>query len=243
MNRAMKNHILSLFLLLTVVPFADLRAEEIEPMLTEGKVWVRKDDYGPNGREPRYFTIKVERDTILQGKACKVISFYENGVKQNTGATRDQILCEENGSIDWWSRRCLDDKDKFHPIIDMSFRTDDFIETWDYAGPSFPYLQVDKAFTIELFGHKRKCISVKYVNDYPLNDPEGGHDAKYSGGYWIEGIGCTDNTCLIRPIEFFLPKGYNDSYPFPELYQCYDGDELIYTQEEFKKALIEAGIK
>lgn len=239
----MNNCIFKLFILLSLTSFISVEAQEIEPIFTEGKVWVRKDSYPPYGREPRYFTIKVEGDTILEGKNCKVVSFYENGVKQNTRTIHDEVLYEENGRVSYWENKVPYKHYQLYPILDMSFNEGDHSETWDEARPSLEYLKVSKAFTIELFGHKRKCLGLKYVNDYSLSDTEGKHEEYPCQGYWIEGIGCTDNACLIRQIVYVFPNGYNDQYPDPALYECYDGDELIFTQEEFKKALVKAGIK
>ncbi len=214
-----------------------------DPILNEGKSWligaVRNADFP----ESRYM-YSVGNDTIIEGKPCKVINFYNVDKPEE----KDWLIASEiNG-------RVFKVYDEYHSIGDETPGT--FCPVLDIAVPT--YYNFDEG---------RKLHTYDFRTGLP-SDPEGSGEMPYVFGVrrdvdenhnvtrtyrevvvwpdtperrscWVEGIGASYmDYCGLTSFPYEATIGCIDYY---YMIECYQDGKCIYTQNDFTWPL--AGIE
>lgn len=200
-------------------------ARDYAKIFTVGKSWEHWYSVPPSGEK---WTVRIEvvGDSVIADRNYTVlkrtIDEYEAawGESSYKYVSTDIALIlgyEEDGRTYYFNGTLPDvdpTADVMNPILDMNLNDSDICKF--YGGPEGFDHYYEEPVTeshLTLMGHSRKVL-------------------KANGGYWIEGIGTTNEQCWIRPFSLYfeariLAGGY--------LEKCYDGDELIYDRKEFEQ--------
>lgn len=199
---------------------AEPLTDEIRPMLTEGKKWIKQDMWHPesnrmwgsiHGMHTEYFDKEIEMD----GGVAKRVKCVEC-------SSSEQFFKEENGVVykRWvfFNHDTFENETKYLYSYEVNPQENKTLTDALYRTISF----MSKG-TVVLWGKTRRAVMVKIDRDSlePLYD------------YWIEGIG---------PIFGLVP--YDDHVQpttaiinwnpiYVRLLECYDGDEKIYDYRTF----------
>ncbi len=199
-------------------------SEELPSILRDGRRWVYSQRTGLNS--DHQFEYRVDGDTTICSQPCKIISRTDNSTRifcyedqrklikatttDNVTATLDTLMdfSLTSGDMIYWNRI-----DWTQPPYDTYYENTG-IEPFDFI--------VDKVDTITVNG-------VDYRRFRFGTMPADGAAPAYLR--WVEGIG--------HSIFFTLGKGNEDPVPTlnlnPELIGVYDGDECIFTYDDFFK--------
>ena len=188
---------------------AEPLTDEIRPVLTDGKKWVRK----VVKRDPTqnyYWEGRVDGDTVKSGMNAKIIK----SLAQNGQEKVDVLMREENGVVyELWGGK------EFKYAYDVNPQ-----QGIVFVSPPTG-LSILSRGTIVLMGKTRRAAMVECVfNSFTIID------------YWVEGIGPLFGSTVMHyeemnsTILFSLPL-------YAELLECYDGNEKIYDYREFKPEL------
>lgn len=186
-------------------------------LLNVGNTWEYYiNSHFGNGQAIINTKFSVTEDSIIDSNFAKKIRFVFNAIL-NTGMEYsdeyDLARYEEKGIL----YAFVKSKNKFVPLVDFNVKEGDWVERSWKGSPANPFY-VDKVQTLNICGFDRKVITV-------TTHPKG-----FIWGYWIEGIGATNNR---SHLSFEDPDFSN----MANLIKCYNGNTLYFSLEEFEKAL------
>lgn len=206
-----KLYLIMLSLIVAATAFA---ADSYLPILKEGRNWIYHVSVPVMGSD-YYSCYEVRGTAEFDGKQyCKLLHFNSD----RNGNNREETiyvyyLREENGKLYSWMQP--DNSDVYDDIllIDMTPTV--------YFGIPYVYYDINNEKHLNYTSAKTiDRINVRGVNRKRID--------MYDDVYWVEGVG---SSTLNR---------WNTNLPLPsigiiyELEGCYDGEELIFTADDFK---------
>ena len=192
--------------------------DEIRPVITDGKKWVRQEVWHYTGVEKNndIYTTYVDGEIEIDGASAKAIKCIEDEHYNN-------ILREEDGVVyKRWEfivdYGTMEPEYKFMYAYDVNPQegktiTDALSQT----------ITIQSKGTIVLSGKTRRATMVKV--------DRGSDGLLYD--YWVEGIGSLFNLMAYHDETQQTTWLYNWMPMYEMLLECYDGDDKIYDHTEF----------
>lgn len=214
---------LLLLLLSSLCSLSVAQTSAYDPILKPGRKWIGELTWDVKGEKTiKIITYQVEEEEVeIEGKMCHTLSNDDP-----LGTTR--LMYEENGRLYYYEQR--ECESGFVPIYDISLNVGDTVDLYDYSYISSSYVStvMDHAYIgsedqIEVKGVKRRRLGIQYL-EYP--------GKIYELGSWIEGIGSYKIDGL--PYFFSLPTMTGVYYPSFRILECYDGDELVFSTDDYE---------
>lgn len=214
-------------------------ADDMQPVLTKGKRWVRwsTDDLSSEAY--------VANQTIIVGGDTLIHSFgYMGKETMPNGVLAKKIVRVNSDGTTTLDRIALEAGSKVYKYGSDLSQKEFWLDYDCYAVPGsvisdgfYNFVAVSRGI-ITLQGKQRRCTKIekKYIHLESLTVTD----------YWVEGIGplwgLTRNFSDIKPTSSrAIPQNEEfgrESWPFYSvLLECYDGDELIYDYHEFSPDL------
>lgn len=189
---------------------------EPKMILSEGKSWRINGVRIGMGDEVK-FVYSVGKDTIVDGKQCKVIDYYNIDKPEEK---YQFTACEINGRVFLVDRFHEDDPAVFHPVLDVAVPLDGPSTLRTYSGGQLDGGEISyEAGWNRTFGQLqvRREVSIDNGTTYrPC---------------WVEGIGASvmDHNGLSK---FPLTDCIN-RIDYYYMVECYQDGECIFTQKDF----------
>ncbi|GEM_PF-1712283 len=210
-----------LLILLALTSFCRVDARDYLPVYTEGKVWnysyykmvdgeVQKAEY------QRY----VDKDTIIDGKNCKIILSRKMKDDYNIHYLEDKEVVYESDkkiySVYYW----VIGGPQFELRLDFNLESGDHFKIYDYYPIDFYVSSTDSVIGGDI---KRKRIKLAFGDNWDCK----GEDADC----WIEGVGTTLTTWLENTLARPTCTKPEDMV-IARFDSCYDGGVCIYKSDE-----------
>ena len=201
----MKKFVLFIILQLCMFAKAD-NTLPYHPMLEDGKVWILHNTISGNSDLPSYKTkIWIDGDTIINDVEAKKLAMEDIGKES-------PIIYAIVKEVDKQLFFYYDELEKWSPIMDFS------CGKGEYTLPASDSGVMD----LEPFLVEEEGIIKLYDKEYRY--------LKMFNQYWIEGIGSPSMTTLT-----FFPVPTCDDVPIPRLDECYLGDILLFSWDEWQR--------